>query len=58
MCVTVGVSLYLLSGSPASGLGSVVGIGTVVTAFFMGPLISFFSRGLPFSKDPISKKEA
>ena len=58
VCVTVGVSLYLLSGSPASGLGSVVGIGTVVTAFFMGPLISFFSRRLPFSKDPISKKEA
>ncbi len=58
VCVTVGVSLYLLSGSPASGLGSVVGIGTVVTAFFMGPLISFFSRRLPFSKDPVSKKPA
>ena len=28
----------------------VVGVGTIVTAFFMGPLISFFSARLPFAE--------
>lgn len=43
ICVILGVGLYLLSGGPVSGLGAVVGVGTIVTAFFMGPLIEFFN---------------
>jgi uncharacterized membrane protein YczE len=42
VCVAVGVALYLLSGAELSGLASVVGLGTIITAFFMGPLIDFF----------------
>ncbi len=56
VCVLVGAGLCLASGMALSDLASVVGIGTVVTAFFMGPLISFFSRRLPLSKNPIKNK--
>ncbi len=44
ICVILGVTLFLASGEPASNLGQVVGIGTIITAFFMGPLIDFFNR--------------
>lgn len=44
ICVGIGVALFLLSGSPLSAIGQVVGIGTIITAFFMGPLIDFFNR--------------
>lgn len=43
ICVVIGVGLFLLSGQPVSELGQVVGIGTIVTAFFMGPLIEVFN---------------
>jgi uncharacterized membrane protein YczE len=43
VCVIVGVLLYFLSGQPLSGLAEMVGIGTIITAFFMGPLIEFFN---------------
>jgi uncharacterized membrane protein YczE len=43
VCVIVGVLLFLLSGQPLSGLAEMVGIGTIITAFFMGPLIEFFN---------------
>lgn len=43
VCVTAGIGLYLLSGQSISGLKAVVGVGTIVTAFFMGPLIEFFN---------------
>lgn len=43
VCVAAGVGLYLLSGNPISGLAQVVGVGTIITAFFMGPLIEFFN---------------
>lgn len=43
LCVILGVGLFLLSGQPVSGLTAVVGAGTIVTAFFMGPLIEFFN---------------
>lgn len=48
-CVCLGVLLCLISGMEWRDIGAVVGIGTVVTAFFMGPLISFFSDRLPLS---------
>lgn len=43
ICVLIGVGLFLLSGQPVSELGQVVGIGTIITAFFMGPLIEVFN---------------
>ncbi len=50
ICVTLGVSLCLLGGGGWSGVQAIAGIGTIVTAFFMGPLISFFSGILPFKR--------
>ncbi len=41
VCVTAGVLLCIAGKGNISG---VVGIGTVITAFFMGPLIAFFNR--------------
>jgi uncharacterized membrane protein YczE len=46
VCVIIGVVLYFLSGAPVSGIGAVVGAGTIITAFFMGPLVDFFARKL------------
>lgn len=50
ICVGVGVLLCRLSGMGWDGVVEIVGIGTIITAFFMGPLISFFSARLPFSE--------
>ena len=45
-CVLLGVALYLSSGGTLPGVPAFAGIGTVVTAFFMGLLISFFIEKL------------
>lgn len=42
VCVLLGSGLYLLSGGGWKGLLEIVGIGTIITAFFMGPLIEVF----------------
>lgn len=42
-CVILGLLLFLLSGQSFSQIGQLVGIGTIITAFFMGPLIEFFN---------------
>lgn len=44
LCVALGVTLFLLSGSKTSGLFAIVGIGTIILALFMGPLVDMFSR--------------
>ena len=44
VCVIAGVALCLSSGMRAAQIFGSVGIGTIVTAFFMGPLIAFFNR--------------
>ena len=44
VCVGLGVLLCRLAGFTLAGIAREVGIGTVVTAFFMGPLIEFFNR--------------
>lgn len=43
ICVACGTLLLLLSGQGAAGILGSVGIGTIITAFFMGPLITFFN---------------
>ena len=43
VCVVLGSALYLLSGNPLKSLSTIVGIGTIITAFFMGPLIAYFN---------------
>ena len=46
VCVFAGIMLCLSSGYNLGQIFSVVGIGTIITAFFMGPLISFFNKSL------------
>lgn len=50
ICVSLGVLLCRLSHMNWSDIGAFVGIGTMITAFFMGPLISFFSGLLPLKR--------
>ena len=50
VCVIVGVALYLLAGGTWGEIPTIAGIGTIITAFFMGPLIDLFNRkiAIPF----------
>jgi len=43
-CLIVGVALFLLAGNGLSELTKLVGIGTIIAAFGMGPLITLFSE--------------
>lgn len=43
VCVTLGIVLYLISGGEVTEISAIVGVGTIITAFFMGPLIEFFN---------------
>ncbi len=43
VCVILGVVLFLLSGGTIPMIPTIAGIGTIITAFFMGPLIEFFN---------------
>ena len=44
VCVVAGVVLFLLAGGAVGQIPTIAGIGTIVTAFFMGPLIEFFNK--------------
>ena len=43
ICVTAGCVLFIISGGSFSQIPTIAGIGTIITAFFMGPLIEFFN---------------
>ena len=43
-CVLLGVALCRLAGFTLAQITGQVGVGTIITAFFMGPLIEFFNR--------------
>lgn len=43
VCVVLGVVLFLISGGDWHAITTFAGIGTIITAFFMGPLIEFFN---------------
>lgn len=42
VCVVLGVFLFLIGGGSWAQVPTVAGVGTIITAFFMGPLIQFF----------------
>jgi len=44
VCVLLGAGLFLLGGGSWKDIPAFVGVGTILTAFFMGPLIDFFNR--------------
>lgn len=50
VCVALGVGLFLLAGGAPSKITEIAGVGTIITAFFMGPLIDLFNRkvAIPF----------
>ena len=43
VCVLLGVGLFVLAGGELLAIPTIAGIGTIITAFFMGPLIEFFN---------------
>lgn len=43
VCVVLGVALFLIAGGKPSAIHTIAGVGTIITAFFMGPLIEFFN---------------
>lgn len=43
VCVIVGAGLFLLAGGTVAGIPTIAGVGTIITAFFMGTLIEFFN---------------
>lgn len=43
VCVAIGVALLLFSGQSITEIFGSVGVGTIITAFFMGPLIELFN---------------
>lgn len=44
VCVIAGVLMFLMGGGEMAVIPTFVGVGTILTAFFMGPLIDFFNR--------------
>lgn len=50
VCIALGICTFLLAGEPVNNISSLVGIGTIITAFCMGPLIDTFTR---FVANPI-----
>ena len=43
VCVIVGIILFLIAKGKISEVLNFAGIGTIITAFFMGPMIEFFN---------------
>lgn len=44
VCVILGIVLFLAGGGEKNMIITIVGAGTIITAFFMGPLIEFFNE--------------
>lgn len=54
VCVILGVLVFFLAGGTLATISTIVGIGTIITAFFMGPLINFFNEKISV---PLLEKE-
>jgi len=54
ICVVSGCVLFLLAGGTISAIPTIAGAGTIITAFFMGPLIELFNVKIarPLLKQP------
>ena len=44
VCVIAGCAVFLIAGGTWREIPTIAGIGTIITAFFMGPLIQFFCK--------------
>ena len=56
VCVVLGTVIFLLGGGTWRQVPTVVGVGTIITAFFMGPLIEFFN--VKVARPLLKEKEA
>lgn len=54
VCVILGVLVFFLAGGTLATISTIVGVGTIITAFFMGPLINFFNEKISV---PLLEKE-
>lgn len=54
VCVILGTAVFLIGGGTWARVPTIVGVGTIITAFFMGPLIEFFNVKIA---RPLLKKE-
>lgn len=44
VCVILGCVIFVIAGHELKEIPTIAGIGTIITAFFMGPLIDFFNK--------------
>ena len=44
ICVIAGCAIFLIGGGTIGEIPTIAGIGTIITAFFMGPLIELFNE--------------
>lgn len=44
VCIVLGVIIFKIAGGTWAQVPTIVGVGTIITAFFMGPLIEFFNQ--------------
>lgn len=54
VCVVAGTVIFLIGGGTVAQIPTIVGVGTIITAFFMGPLIEFFN--VKFARPLLNKK--
>ncbi len=57
VCVVLGAGLFLLGKGALKDIPAFIGAGTILTAFFMGPLIDFFNRKVAVPLLNKSKKD-
>jgi len=59
VCVVLGGLFFLFGGGELSALTTLIGIGTIITAFFMGPLIELFNEKIarPMLRDKTTETE-
>lgn len=58
LCILLGIGMFLLGGGTANSITTFVSIGTIITAFCMGPMISFFNDkiSIPVLKHAVATK--
>lgn len=58
ICVILGCILFVVAGGAVRDIPTIAGVGTIITAFFMGPLIEFFNEKIarPFLKKAQDKE--
>lgn len=54
VCVVAGTVLFLMAGGTVGQIPTIAGVGTIITAFFMGPLIEFFNE--KFARPMLERK--